>query len=167
MPNKIFDTGSLNVSGICHAICCKWIKASRQKGQVQSLLDLGSPMAMFMNWELPGNYKGINELYHLSIISVKKQPRLDGGWLAQQATTSSGYGLIVLWGGGLDVKSGSHVQNGHTVAVCKETGKVEYFDPNDGAYSFSNSMELYSWLPNELLTKYPELSNRECEYVKV
>ena len=139
MPNKIFDTGNLNVAGICHAICCKWIKASRQKGQVQSLQDLGSPMAMFMNWQMPADYTGINELYHLPVVSVKKRPTLDGSWLAQQATSSSGYGLIVLWGGGLNAKSGSHVKNGHTVAVCKEAAKVDGTSTPTSAHSPSRA----------------------------
>jgi hypothetical protein len=170
MPNQILDMGNFNVAGICHAISCKWIKQSRLLDNVNSLQQLGSPLAMFMNWELPGDWQGINDNYHLPHDDVVTRPQLDGQWLAEQSMGINGYAIIVLWGGGIDVAAGAHALAGHTVAVRKQPGRIQYFDPNIGTFQFSNSLEMYNWLPadpNGPYMQYPTLRNRQCEFVKV
>lgn len=170
MPAQIFQTGNLNVAGICHAISCQWINQSRRLNNVTTLQQLGSPAAMFMNWQLPNNWQGINANYHLPSNNVVTQPQLGGQWLAEQCTRINGYALIVLWGGGINVAAGAHAVSGHTVAVRKQAGGVQYFDPNIGSFQFASSLELYNWIPtdpNGPYMQYPALRIRQCEFVKV
>lgn len=170
MAQQIFSTGSLNVAGICHAVCCKWVKESRILGNVVSVQQLGSPMAMFMNWQMPANWQGINDNYHLPPGDIETQPQLIPGWIAEKTTRINGFALVVLWGGGLNIAEGRHQAMGHTVAVRKEAGHCQYFDPNIGAIEFTNSIEMFEWLPANAqgpYMMYPMLRNRSCEFVKV
>ena len=170
MPNQILNMGNFNVAGICHAISCQWIKQSRQLGNVTTVQQLGSPAAMFMNWQLPNNWQGINRNYHMPFNNVVTRTQLDGQWLAEQCTRINGYALIVIWGGGINVAAGAHAVAGHTLAVRKEAGRIQYFDPNIGTFQFANSMEMYDWIPgdpNGPYMRYPGLRNRQCEFVKV
>jgi hypothetical protein len=170
MATKILDMGNFNSSGICHAICCKWIKQSRVLGDITAVSQLGSPMAMFMNWQLPDDWHGINDNFHMPHDNVTTRDQLDAQWLAEQATKMTGYALIVLWGGGINVAEGAHAVEGHTVAVRKEPGKAQYFDPNIGTFQLKNSFEVFTFLssdPNGPYLQYPTLRNRNCEFVKV
>jgi len=110
MPHQILYMGNFNVAGICHAISCKWIKQSRLLGNVNTLQELESPMAMFTNWQLADDWRGINENYHLPAVEVLIRPHLDGQWLAEQSTRINGYTLIILWGGGISVQERAHIR---------------------------------------------------------
>lgn len=170
MAQQILAMGNFNVAGICHAISCQWVKQSRALGDVTAVHQLGSPMAMFMNWQLPADWHGINENYHLPQADVSTNAMLDGAWLAEQCTRLNGFALIVLWGGGISVARKAHDIQGHTVAVRKDGAKLQYFDPNIGTFQFDNSLEMFDWLPtdhNGPVQKYPTLRNRTCEFVRV
>jgi hypothetical protein len=170
MVRQILYMSEFDVAGISHAICCQWIKQSCELGSVTAVRQLISSDVTFPVLDAAGGWQGINGIYQLPVRELFSRPRLDSAWLAERSTRINGYALILLGGGGVGVQSESHRKEGHTLAVRKQPGNIQYFDPNVGTLQFDYSSDLRDWLlaaPSAPSGLYPELRNRECKFAKV
>jgi hypothetical protein len=151
MPaTKIFDLSDLNVAGICHAICCKWVREGIRRGMpgVTSEQELGSRIAMFMMFELPQDADDIIEKYHLKIVK-HSEPNLQNRTfdaVMQELMSGTGYKILAI--GSFRLHGDEHQHSAHSMAIRRTSNSVQFFDPNEGAWRFDNSVELYEWLPS-------------------
>jgi hypothetical protein len=168
---KLFDAGDLNTRGVCHWLSCFWIAQSRvggiyNKTQFPDQRTLATAYSGMRRWQ------DINTHFRLPFSDIFANRALDKEWLADLAIHSSGYGLIVLWGGGMQIRAGSlrTITLGHTVAIRLERDNKQYFDPNIGAFLFDSSLEFRDWImtnPEGPCVKYSIFQNKPCQFVKV
>lgn len=170
MARQVLYMGGFDSSGACHAICCEWIRQSRDLGGVTRVRDLESPLACRSDWDPGAGWQAINEIYNLPIDRVVWRARFDADWLAAHCVRIQGYALIVLWKGGIHVPNGTHGREGHTMALRKQPGRIQYFDPDLGTLQIDNTQDLSRWLRsgvNGPFERYPEFMQRQCELVLV
>ncbi|MGH9404192.1 MAG: YopT-type cysteine protease domain-containing protein [Terriglobia bacterium] len=170
MARQILYMGGFDSSGVCHTICCEWIRQSRDLGNVTRVRELESPLTCRADWDPATGWRAINETYNLPVDHVVWRARFDSDWLADHCARIHGYALIVLWNGGIYPPNRTHGLEGHTVALRKQPGRIQYFDPNLGTLEIDNAQELGCWLRNSLNApggRYPGLRGRRCELVLV
>ncbi|MGH9352270.1 MAG: hypothetical protein ACRD2G_08940 [Terriglobia bacterium] len=169
MVRQILYMGDANGFGVYHAVCCEWVRQSRDLGNVTRVRELENSMIPCVNWDPAAGWQGINDAYRFPVDRVVWSARFNAEWLAAHCARLHGYALIVLWNGGINLPAAPQ-REGHTVAVRKEPGKIQYFDAHLGTLEIDNPQELCRWLlngPNAPGERYPEFRERRCELVRI
>lgn len=169
MIRQILFIGGADKTALAHAVCCEWVRQSRALGDVARVRDLEDSMMCCEGRVLAAGWQGVHDACGLPAGRIVSIERFSAEWLAAHCANVQGYALIILGRGGMDLP-GSPDRKGHTTAVRKEPGKIQYFDPGFGTLVIDTVQELRQWLIDGIGApgrRHWDLCQRSCALVQL
>ncbi len=178
MPTVMFSCGTINRKGICRAIAGRWIKIDKSlmpTGGVTQLDQFMSETGVVYKqtkalWNKASDNDNIDQLTGLVPAQRKviKGKELSADWVGRNCGSGRWYGILAARGTAFALETGTSAHNheGHAMAFCTVAGHYRFIDPNENCWSFTNSLDMISWLPGFLRNTYPTLFNDELEIVR-
>lgn len=157
-----------NKNGVCMAMVIDWIQKCHEiPGGVTNASQLKSGLALslaqtaymrhvFNDGSADGNAQGYMQNQGLTVNTTttlkKKFFSTKKGRLQKVAMACcgfTGYARISIFGDG----------GGHALGY-RNSGAVQFFDPNEGILSFNSTNDFAKWFPSYITNEYPDLCDR-------
>jgi hypothetical protein len=171
MATVMFSCGTVNRRGICRAIVGRWIKVDKRlrPAGVAQLDDFIREHGERYNqtrklWKKATDNADIdrrNGLNPAEVLEIKGQ-NLTTQWVAERCAAGRWYSILGAWGTDFKITGkgmSEHDREGHAMGFCTVKDHYRFIDPNSNCWSFTNSLDMVTFLPTYLSTTYPELFN--------